>query len=166
MELDKTNEAHVVAVHEAAHALAVERTGATITNFWMKSHEAGWEGDVSHGGRAGLSDFDAAELDRMGYLAGPAAEERFAGRCDFDECARDLALAESISEQLPADRESLDVARARVGALLEDEATWAAVATLARKLLDRPERESVSHEEVEEVVVSLLGPPPAPGWTI
>ena len=164
--LDPTLPSHVVAVHEAAHAVAAERTGTTVTEFWIREHDDGWEGNVSHAGRPGLIDLDAAELDRLGYLAGPEAEFRFAGACDFDECEWDLDTAQSISDQLPEERETHEAARQRVRLLVADEPTWAVILELAEAVLHRAEGESVPHETVSDAVVSALGPDPAPGWRI
>ena len=166
IDLDPTIPVHVVAVHEAAHAVAMERTGATVVELWIKHHDAGWEGNVAHAGRPDLTDLDAAELDRLGYLAGPEAEARFAGACDFDECEWDLEMAQSISDQLPAERQGQDAARERVSRLISDEPTWGAILDLARAVLDRPEGDSVPHQAVSDVVVSALGSDPAPGWTV
>jgi hypothetical protein len=166
IELDASDPAHIVAVHEAARALAAERTGAIVTEFWMKRHEDGWEGRVSHAGRPGLTYDDAAELDRLGYLAGPAAEERFAGGRDFDECEDDRSLANLISEKLPTDREAEGDARGRVEGLIADGGTWYVILELARQLLARTEGESVPHDDVANIAVAELGGPAAPGWTL
>jgi len=167
MELDPSNEAHVVAIHEAAHALAIERTGATVVRLWIRSYaDDGWEGDTGHDGRGALSDVHAAELDRLTYLAGPLAEEKFTGSMNFDECTWDLAMVSSITEQLPESSESLDDATTRVRSLLDHPPSWNLVVDLASAVLELPQGVSLPHDEVVSMASALLAPRPAPGWVI
>lgn len=132
-ELDPTNPDHVSAVHEAGHAVAMDRSGCVIRTL----HLVKGEKDRSHGttGRHNLDGVEKAEIvrrDRVIALAGPEAERRFSGEVDNDACENDEQAATAATAMVGDD---LDAVRADVAAALANEDVWFAVEATAYTIL-------------------------------
>ena len=132
-ELDPTNPDHVSAVHEAGHAVAMDRNGCVIrTLHLVKGEKDRRQGTTARHNLDGVEETDIVRRDRAIALAGPEAERRFSGEVDDDACENDEQAATAATAILGDD---LDAVRADVAAALADEDVWFAVEATACELL-------------------------------
>lgn len=155
-DLDPADRTHLSAIHEAGHAVAIDRTGCALTHLrLLEVSEGRTHGDTGRGDLADLPETEVARRDRAISLAGPEAERLFAGEVDDEQCAEDEHTANEATEFLG---DELQNARSSVVAALADEHTWLAVRLTACTLLDSG-GEVMNIQTLQGLIRGGLGPP-------
>lgn len=160
-ELDRTNSDHVSAVHEAGHAVAIDRTGCVLRRLTLvKGARDRSHGTTERGHLHGLKRDEIIRRDRVIALAGPVAERLFNGEADDESCQNDEEFAASATAELGDDQ---DAVRAAVALALNEDSIWFAVLTTACEILRAGGFIRSPAGLQAETIRTLLGEPP-PSW--
>lgn len=124
---------HVSAVHEAGHAVAMDRIGWVIRTLHpVKSGKDRSQGTTGRYNLDRVEEDEIVRRDRVIALAGPEAEGRLSDEVDDDSCENDGQAATAATAML---RDDLDTVRADVAAALADEDVWFAAEAMACAIL-------------------------------
>lgn len=160
-ELDRANSDHVSAVHEAGHAVAVDRTRCVLRRLALvKGARDRSHGTTERGHLSGLEHDEIIRRDRVIALAGPEAERLFNGDADDESCEDDEDFAAAATAELGDDQ---DAVRAAVAIALNEDPMWFAVLTTACEILGAGGFILRPAELQAETIRPVLGEPP-PSW--